>query len=113
MKRLSRWVAVGLLLVTVFFTVPQTEAAMDESVEPITADNMAAFVDAYVAAEMAAAHAPGLVVTVVYQGEVIMAKGYGVADVGWERPGLVDTLTRETYTFSGGNNEQNETALFG
>ena len=60
--------------------------AREEDVQPLTAAGVTALADQYVAQGMAEAHAPGLVVTVVYEGEVILARGYGVADVETGRP---------------------------
>ena len=62
--------------------------------QPLTEEDVSAFVDAYVADKMAAAHAPGLVLTVVYQGEVLLSQGYGLADVAAGRPMTAQTNLR-------------------
>lgn len=54
--------------------------------EKLTQANVTAFVDQYVEREMEAAHAPGLIINVVYQGEVLLARGYGLADLETGRP---------------------------
>lgn len=94
MKRV-KWGAwlLGLFIISLT-AVPHTEAAMRETRPSITGENMAAFVDAFVAEKMAAAHTPGLVVTVVYQGEIILAQGYGLADVATGRPMTAQTPLR-------------------
>ncbi|MCP4417981.1 MAG: serine hydrolase, partial [Chloroflexi bacterium] len=89
------------LLLTYLFVgfsgIPNTKASsmiQNNNVEPPTADSVTTFVDAFVAEKMAAAHAPGLVITVVYQGEVILSKGYGLADVATGRPMTAQTNLR-------------------
>lgn len=93
--------SVVLLLMAALFLVQTaraeagnvTEVAPEERVRPMAAD-MAAFIDQYVEEGMADAHAPGLVVTVVYGGEVVVAQGYGVADVETGRPMTARTNLR-------------------
>ncbi len=70
------------------------ESAPEEGGRPITAESVTTFVDRYVAEGMGEAHAPGLVVTVVYGGEVIVVKGYGLADVASGRPMTAQTNLR-------------------
>ena len=101
MKRLqSRSMALltgHLLLAFLFFygaRSTEAEKMTQGGPEGLTPDSVAAFVDAYVAENMAAAHAPGLVVAVVYQGEQILAKGYGVADLETGRPMTAQTNVR-------------------
>lgn len=53
-----------------------------------------AFVDHYVAQHMEEAHAPGLVVVVVRHEEVLLAKGYGLADLQTGRPMTAQTHLR-------------------
>ena len=48
-------------------------------------------VDEYVAAEMAKRHIPGLSLAVVQNGEVVRAKGYGLANVELSAPAEADT----------------------
>ena len=67
---------------------------MEAAPEPVTAASVTAFIDQYVEQGMAEAHAPGLVVTVVHDGEVIAAQGYGVADVETGRPMTARTNLR-------------------
>jgi len=70
------------------------ESAPKETLRPITSAGLTALVDQYVGQGMAEAHAPGLVVTVVYGGEVILARGYGVADLETGRPMTPQTNLR-------------------
>ena len=49
-------------------------------------------VDAYVEAEMAKRHIPGLSVAVVQNGKVILGKGYGLANVELAVPATADTV---------------------
>src|SRR5689334_11042849 len=53
---------------------------------PTDAKDVQAFLDPLVAAGMAKSHAPGVVVVVVKDGQVLYAKGYGVADVAKSTP---------------------------
>ena len=101
MKRSSLWLLfVPILFVASFPGVLQVQAGggmqtnANTSPEPLTADNVLLFVDAFVAENMAAAHAPGLVITVVYRGEVILSQGYGVADIESNRPMTPQTNVR-------------------
>jgi CubicO group peptidase (beta-lactamase class C family) len=66
----------------------------DNSPEPLTTDSVTKFVDAFVEEKMAAAHAPGLVITIVYQGEVVLSRGYGLADIETNRPMTAQTNLR-------------------
>jgi CubicO group peptidase (beta-lactamase class C family) len=59
------------------------------------ADQMSAYqtkVDTYMQAEMAKRHIPGASVAVVRNGKVILAKGYGMADVEHSVPASADTV---------------------
>lgn len=70
------------------------ETPSGNALEPISSAGVSAFVKRYVDRHMADAHAPGLVVTVVYGGEVILAEGYGMADLGENRPMTAQTNLR-------------------
>lgn len=91
-----------VLLAAVFFlsqvqatkAAAMMESAPGRALEKITPQNVRAFVDQYVEGEMRAAHAPGMVITVVYQGEVIVSQGYGLADVETRRPMTAQTTLR-------------------
>ena len=74
-----------------FSEAPSSEAATapQNSPEPLTT-----FVDAFVEEKMAASHAPGLVITIVYQGEVVLSRGYGVANIKTNRPMTAQTNLR-------------------
>jgi CubicO group peptidase (beta-lactamase class C family) len=68
--------------------------------QPGTAD-LPARVDAYVTAEMARAHIPGMAVGIVKDGRVLLAKGYGLANVEHQVP-----VTRQTVFQSGSMGKQ-------
>jgi CubicO group peptidase (beta-lactamase class C family) len=65
------------------------------------AGDPAARVDAYVTAEMARAHIPGMAVGIVKDGRVLLAKGYGLANVEHQVP-----VTRHTVFQSGSMGKQ-------
>ncbi len=101
MKRFRVWlIFLPILLFAGFSGTPSTEAATmlqnspDNSPEPLTTDSVSKFVDAFVEDKMAAAHAPGLVITIVYQGEVVLSRGYGVANIETNRPMTAQTNLR-------------------
>ena len=100
MKQLRFWLIFSLILwLALFAGTPSTRAdagtrTMPNSLEPLTTDDVTSFVDAFVAENMAAAHVPGLVITVVYEGEVVLSKGYGLADIETGRPMTAQTNLR-------------------
>ena len=55
---------------------------------------MEAFVDNYVSEKMEQAHVPGLAIAVVHQGELVLAKGYGYADLDTRQPMTAQTNLR-------------------
>jgi CubicO group peptidase (beta-lactamase class C family) len=57
---------------------PQTTSTQ---IKELTPENLEMFVDEFIPPEMDTAHVPGLVITVVRGDEVILAKGYGYADL--------------------------------
>ena len=90
----------SIFFLSAFLNVPNSRAAAgtknaaNQSPAHLTAADVTAFVDDYVAGQMAAAHAPGLVVTVVSRGEVLFSKGYGLADLESGRPMTANTNLR-------------------
>jgi CubicO group peptidase (beta-lactamase class C family) len=101
MKRLCvSLLLLPVLLVAGFLNVPGSEAAIGTQTTPnnfpevLTTESLSAFVDDFVAEHMVPAHAPGLVVTVVYEGKVLLSKGYGLADLESERPMTPQTNLR-------------------
>ena len=52
----------------------------------LDADEVEAFLDFVIREQMAEHHVPNLTVSVVHEGEVLMAKGYGFADLEAEKP---------------------------
>ncbi len=69
-----------LLFVTLFSTVPPVHAA-PAAVEITTPAEMEAFLNGVFAAQMSVDHVPGAVVSVVKDGQVFFAKGYGYSDM--------------------------------
>ena len=55
-------------------------------------DNFSDRVDAYVASEMAREHVPGVSIAVVKAGQIVLAKGYGLANVEHQVPVKTDTV---------------------
>jgi CubicO group peptidase (beta-lactamase class C family) len=53
----------------------------DDQITELTPENLENFLDEFVPLEMETAHVPGLVITVVRRDEVVLAKGYGFADL--------------------------------
>ena len=74
--------------VAVAFAVVQATQAAPATRAPTTPDS----VDAFVAAEMARMHIPGVSMAVVRAGKVVKAKGYGFADVERREPVTPETV---------------------
>ena len=92
MKRFRVWLIIlPILLLTAFSEAPSSEAATAPQSSP---ESLTTFVDAFVEEKMAASHTPGLVITVVYEGEVVLSKGYGVANIETNRPMTAQTNLR-------------------
>jgi CubicO group peptidase (beta-lactamase class C family) len=92
-----------MLLLAVFTLLPATTNAEakplpqgdDETeVVPLTQSDLETFIEQFVEENMADSHTPGLVVTAVYQGEVLLAEGYGLADIESGRPMTPQTNMR-------------------
>jgi CubicO group peptidase (beta-lactamase class C family) len=67
-------------------------AATPAAPAPVLASLAPADLDAFVAATVQAQHAVGVTVAVMQQGQVIFAKGYGLANVADKTPVATDTL---------------------
>jgi CubicO group peptidase (beta-lactamase class C family) len=92
MKRFRVWlIFLLILLFAASSEVPSSEAATAPQNSPETVTTI---VDAFVVEKMAASHAPGLVITIVYQGEVVLSRGYGVANIETNRPMTAQTNLR-------------------
>jgi CubicO group peptidase (beta-lactamase class C family) len=67
-------------------------AAMIAWTAPARADDLTTRVDAYLKSEMATQKIPGVAVAVIEQGRVVLAKGYGLANVEHGVPVDADTI---------------------
>lgn len=81
LKILSAFLSLTLILVSVRPTIAQTPQ-----------NEMEAFFDAYLAEQMQIHHIPGVVVSVVKDGDVLFAKGYGYANIEKQIPFNENTL---------------------
>src|SRR2546429_6118569 len=80
----------SLLSVKLIFSLAVLAAGLDS---PIRAqDAIATKVDDYVKAEMQRQHIPGLSLAVVKDGQIILAKGYGFANVEHQVPVKPETI---------------------
>ena len=70
---------------------PQTN---DDQLIEITSENLENFLDEFVPEKMQISHVPGLVITVVHENEIILAKGYGYADIENKIPMTAQTNIR-------------------
>ena len=99
----SKFLSVFLLLI-LLFSIPGMAVNAGSAfgkAEPasrmpsvITTPNASALVDDYVAENMAVTHTPGMVITVVHQGRVVLSKGYGYADLEASTPMTPETTLR-------------------
>lgn len=69
-------------------------AAPVEALIEIDSNDLSAFVDGMVSEQMESDAIAGATVTVVHQGEILLEKGYGLADVTSNQPVTADTLFR-------------------
>jgi len=86
MRLLPRRLPLVLLIVAAFL-VDRPAAARDRS-----DDQLGAWIDAFVRAEMQRQHVPGVAIAVVKDGEVLKAQGYGLANVEHDVPVTIDTI---------------------
>ena len=82
----------AFLMATLILLTPLSGAALQPTSQPsaYTTDDWAALFDELMPARMNAAHLPGGVVSVVQDGRLVFAKGYGYADVAGRRPVVAD-----------------------
>lgn len=77
---------VVFVLLIVAINAPSLAAAQSVAAIPITPESMANFFDTMIAQQMADAHVVGATVSVVKDGELLFAKGYGYADLAQKTP---------------------------
>lgn len=84
---LGGWIVLAMLIANVILPM-HGGAAIHAQAEPPPLDpvQVEAFFDGLMAAQMEIHHIPGAVVAVVQDGQVILAKGYGYADVATRTP---------------------------
>ena len=71
---------------------PTTE--QDHPIQELTPEHLETFLDEYLSEQMEPAHVPGLVITVVQGDQVLLAKGYGYADIESKLPMTPQTNIR-------------------
>ncbi len=86
----------GSLVAAALVFAPGASQAADDAATPheLTAADVAAFVDGYLPVEMDRAGINGVSVAVVKDGQVLLARGYGLADRERRVPMSADTLMR-------------------
>ena len=82
------------LLVVAIVSALRAQPATVVDVQSLTASDLAALADTYVAAQLIRTNAAGAVVSIVKDGAVLLCRGYGYADVGQRIPMTADTLVR-------------------
>jgi CubicO group peptidase (beta-lactamase class C family) len=89
---------VGLILLMIMARLAPVQAAeasdSAQAAGPAVAPSVESFVDNFVNERMEQAHVPGLAIAVVYQGELVLAKGYGYADLAARQPMTAQTNLR-------------------
>src|SRR4030067_394597 len=66
------------------------EKATNQPAGPTDPQEMEAFLDDFITAQLKEDHIPGAVVSVVKDGELFFSKGYGFADLETQRPVTTD-----------------------
>jgi CubicO group peptidase (beta-lactamase class C family) len=80
------------VLITLLACVIAAPGALAQSPRPALTDQQLASIDTFVAAEMKKEQIPGLAVGVYSRGEILLAKGYGMANVELDVPVKPETL---------------------
>src|SRR5262245_17051996 len=97
-----RWNGYSLLLLAV--VAPTSFAAASSVAKPLSAD-VVARIDSIAAESLKDGVTPGISLAVVREGAVVLAKGYGVADIESQKPVTANTL------FAAGSTMKSVTAL--
>jgi CubicO group peptidase (beta-lactamase class C family) len=72
--------------------IPPPEASTAAKSRKPRASLRDAYLSAYLEAEMARQHIPGLSVAVLREGKLVLARGYGLANVEWAAPATPETV---------------------
>ncbi len=78
MKRIAFPILIILLLLTAMFAFGNTATAETNAIETA---NLEAYLDGIISAQMDEKNIPGVILSVVKDGEIILLKGYGYADL--------------------------------
>src|SRR5579863_5318256 len=91
--RMSRMTQYCLLAAFVLIAAPLSpaQAGSGGQLEPLTRDQMKS-IDSFVTAELARQHIPGIELGIYSRGRVLLAKGYGLADVELDVPVKAETV---------------------
>ncbi len=84
----------ALQAATAFVYAQATGADTRASAQPLSSEELAAFIDPIVEQQLESRKIAGAIVVVVHEGAVRHSKGYGLADVAGGRPMRADTVTR-------------------
>jgi CubicO group peptidase (beta-lactamase class C family) len=86
MKRLSRAVAFSVVATLVSLLLAPAAAAPPPSAHPVKAEDIEAFLDGLMPQQLGREDIAGAVISIVKDGKVIFAKGYGYADAASKTP---------------------------
>ena len=76
----------NLLCLGVVSDITAQPREADNKAVPFTAQTLESFLDSLLIAQMDTLHIPGLVISVVRGGDILLKKGYGLADLETKRP---------------------------
>lgn len=76
----------NLLCLGVVSDITAQPREADNKAVPFTAQTLESFLDSFLVAQMDTLHIPGLVISVVRGGDILLKKGYGLADLETKRP---------------------------
>ena len=86
---------INLLCLGVISDIAAQPREADNKAVPFTAQTLESFLDSFLVAQMDTLQIPGLVISVVKGGDILLKKGYGLADLETKRPMIPDeTIVR-------------------